>query len=41
VTWGAPGWVLMGAIFVVAGLTAPAVVRWAERTRPVGVPAIS
>lgn len=36
ITWGAPGWLVMGAVFVVAGLTMPHVVRWAERTRPVG-----
>ncbi|GAA2383348.1 MFS transporter [Catellatospora methionotrophica] len=33
VTWGAPGWLLMGAVFVVVGLLSPLVVRWAERTR--------
>ncbi|OKJ46168.1 MFS transporter [Micromonospora sp. TSRI0369] len=34
ITWGAPGWLLMGAVFVAVGLVAPAVVRWGERTRP-------
>lgn len=34
VTWGAPGWLAMGGVFVVVGLVAPRVVRWAERTRP-------
>ncbi|MBG6105236.1 hypothetical protein IW249_005650 [Micromonospora vinacea] len=34
IAWGAPGWLLMGGIFVVVGLAAPAVVRWGERTRP-------
>ncbi|MEV0456272.1 MFS transporter [Catellatospora methionotrophica] len=33
VTWGAPGWLLMGAVFGVVGLLSPLVVRWAERTR--------
>ncbi|GHJ48815.1 MFS transporter [Catellatospora sp. TT07R-123] len=36
VSWGAPGWLLMGAVFVLAGLAVPAAVRWAERTRPIG-----
>lgn len=31
--WGKPGWHVMGAIFLLAGLSAPAVVRWAESTR--------
>lgn len=31
--WGAPGWYLMGAIFLVTGLLVPSAVRWAERTR--------
>ncbi|AXO37151.1 MFS transporter [Micromonospora sp. B006] len=34
IAWGAPGWLLMGAVFVVVGLVAPAVVRWGQRTRP-------
>ncbi|MEV6517256.1 MFS transporter [Micromonospora chalcea] len=34
IAWGAPGWLLMGAVFVAVGLVAPAVVRWGERTRP-------
>lgn len=33
-TWGAPGWWAMGAVFAVVGLAIPPVVRWAERTRP-------
>jgi hypothetical protein len=33
VTWGAPGWLVMGGIFVAVGLIMPYVVRWAERTR--------
>lgn len=31
---GGPGWVILGAGFAAAGLTGPAVTRWAERTRP-------
>ncbi|MFD7134571.1 MFS transporter [Streptomyces sp. NPDC059894] len=31
--WGKPGWHVMGALFLAAGLAAPAVVRWAESTR--------
>ncbi|MEH0971453.1 MFS transporter [Micromonospora sp. CPCC 205546] len=34
IAWGAPGWLLMGGIFVAVGLAAPAVVRWSARTRP-------
>lgn len=34
ITWGAPGWWLLGGVFVAVGLVMPAVVRWAERTRP-------
>ncbi|HEY1640193.1 MAG TPA: MFS transporter [Streptosporangiaceae bacterium] len=34
ITWGVPGWLLMGAVFVAVGLAMPAVSRWAERTRP-------
>ncbi|MBB5112609.1 MFS transporter [Micromonospora echinospora] len=34
IAWGAPGWLLMGAVFVAVGLVAPAVVRWGQRTRP-------
>lgn len=33
ITWGAPGWLLLGGAFVVVGLITPIVVRWAERTR--------
>lgn len=33
ITWGTPGWLAMGAIFVLAGLAMPSVTRWAERTR--------
>ncbi|MEU3899441.1 MFS transporter [Streptomyces sp. NPDC045251] len=31
--WGKPGWHVMGALFLVAGLAVPATVRWAEATR--------
>ncbi|WP_245718698.1 MFS transporter [Micromonospora rhizosphaerae] len=34
ITWGVPGWLLLGGVFVVAGLVTPYFVRWAERTRP-------
>lgn len=34
VGWGAPGWLLMGGVFVAAGLAIPHVVRWAERVHP-------
>jgi hypothetical protein len=39
VGWGQPGWIVLGALFVVA--TAPAVpaTRWALRTRTVASPA--
>lgn len=33
VTWGVAGWLVLGAIFVAAGLAVPLVVPWAERTR--------
>jgi MFS family permease len=32
--WKGPGWLLLGGIFVAAGLAAPVTVRWAERNRP-------
>ncbi|MCZ7460339.1 MFS transporter [Streptomyces sp. WMMC940] len=31
VYWGAPGWILLGALFVAAGLATVPVVRWGER----------
>ncbi|MEV0807179.1 hypothetical protein [Micromonospora sp. NPDC050200] len=34
ITWGAPGWLLLGGVFVVTGLVMPAVARAAERSRP-------
>ncbi|MFK0294890.1 hypothetical protein ACIQU6_31065 [Streptomyces sp. NPDC090442] len=33
VTWGAPGWLLMGAVFVGSGVAMPYVVQWAGRSR--------
>ena len=33
-TFGAVGWAGLGAFFAILGLTAPAIARWAERTRP-------
>ncbi|MPY31075.1 MFS transporter [Streptomyces adustus] len=32
VYWGAPGWILLGALFVAAGLGMVPAVRWGERT---------
>ncbi|MGW2827055.1 MFS transporter [Streptomyces sp. NPDC001443] len=32
VYWGAPGWILLGALFVAAGLAMVPAVRWGERT---------
>ncbi|MEV7524403.1 MFS transporter [Streptomyces sp. NPDC091371] len=31
ITWGRPGWYVVGALFALAGLAAPAAVRWAQR----------
>ncbi|WP_223245042.1 MFS transporter [Streptomyces sp. CBMA156] len=31
--WGAPGWLAMGALFLVAGQVVPLVVKWSDRTR--------
>ncbi|MFF0742823.1 MFS transporter [Streptomyces sp. NPDC004111] len=36
ITWGWPGWYVMGALFALTGLAAPAAVRWAGRSRPAG-----
>ncbi|WP_457029566.1 MFS transporter [Kitasatospora sp. P5_F3] len=33
--WGAPGWLVMGGLFVAAGLAMPFVVRWAGRSREI------
>ncbi|MFH8383963.1 MFS transporter [Kitasatospora sp. NPDC018058] len=32
-SWGAPGWLVMGGLFVAAGLAMPFVVRWAGQSR--------
>jgi MFS family permease len=34
ISWGVPGWWVVGAMFAVTGSTVSAAVRWAERTRP-------
>ncbi|MFI6811515.1 MFS transporter [Nonomuraea sp. NPDC050328] len=34
IAWGWPGWLLFGAVFLLAGLAVPPVARWAARTRP-------
>ena len=31
ITWGRPGWYVVGALFAVTGLAAPPAVRWAQR----------
>ena len=31
ITWGRPGWYVVGALFALTGLTAPLAVRWAQR----------
>ncbi|WP_231873134.1 MULTISPECIES: MFS transporter [Kitasatospora] len=31
--WGGPGWLVMGGVFVAAGLAMPLVVRWAGKSR--------
>ncbi|MEU9944543.1 MFS transporter [Streptomyces lavendulae] len=33
ITWGRPGWYVMGALFALTGLLAPVTVRWARRHR--------
>ncbi|MFF2812041.1 MFS transporter [Streptomyces sp. NPDC058000] len=33
ITWGRPGWYVVGALFAVTGLAAPFAVRWAQRAR--------
>jgi hypothetical protein len=37
VSWGMPGWWLLGGALVIVGLAIPFVVRWAERTPPAGM----
>ncbi|MFJ5234452.1 MFS transporter [Kitasatospora sp. NPDC088391] len=34
--WGAPGWLVVGGLFVAAGAAMPFVVRWAGRSRELG-----
>lgn len=36
VVWGVPGWLLLGGIFLAAGLAMGPAVRWAERARAAG-----
>ncbi|WP_327136174.1 MFS transporter (plasmid) [Streptomyces sp. NBC_01343] len=38
ITWGRPGWYVMGALFALTGLAAPLAVRWAGRHRPAQQP---
>ncbi|MEU0301292.1 MFS transporter [Streptomyces sp. NPDC006175] len=38
VTWGVPGWLLLGGLFVAAGYAMGPAVRWAEAGRPGRVP---
>jgi hypothetical protein len=33
-TFGTAGWIGLGGFFAILGLTAPAIARWGERTRP-------
>ncbi|MEV8536604.1 MFS transporter [Streptomyces sp. NPDC051211] len=33
ITWGRPGWYVVGALFALTGLAAPLAVRWAQRHR--------
>ncbi|MFD8783406.1 MFS transporter [Kitasatospora sp. NPDC059599] len=35
VTWGTPGWLVMGGVFVAAGLAMPYVIQWAGRSREI------
>ncbi|MGW1230798.1 MFS transporter [Streptomyces sp. NPDC002530] len=34
ITWGVPGWLALGGVFVLAGLAMPYAVRWADQTHP-------
>lgn len=34
ITWGRPGWYVVGAMFLLAGLAAPVTVSWAQRHQP-------
>ncbi|EDY59295.2 MULTISPECIES: MFS transporter [Streptomyces] len=33
ITWGTPGWLVMGGVFVAVGLVMPYAIGWGERTR--------
>jgi hypothetical protein len=37
VTWGRPGWYVVGALFALTGLVVPLAVRWADRAQSVAV----
>ncbi len=39
ITWGRPGWYVVGALFALTGLAAPFAVRWAQRSRQAQVEA--
>ncbi|MFB7191550.1 MFS transporter [Streptomyces sp. NPDC056230] len=36
ITWGRPGWYVVGALFALTGLVAPLAVRWAQRHQHTG-----
>ncbi|MFJ3820917.1 MFS transporter [Streptomyces nodosus] len=36
ITWGRPGWYVVGALFTLTGLAAPSAVRWAQHRRQGG-----
>ncbi|MCX4821389.1 MFS transporter [Streptomyces sp. NBC_01142] len=36
ITWGRPGWYVVGALFTLTGLAAPCAVRWAQRQQHAG-----
>ncbi|MER6997685.1 MFS transporter [Streptomyces sp. NPDC000410] len=38
ITWGRPGWYVVGALFALTGLAAPLGVRWAQRHQHAGQP---
>ncbi|MDG4857568.1 MFS transporter [Streptomyces sp. T-3] len=38
ISWGRPGWYVMGALFAVTGLVTPYAVRWAERQQVAAEP---
>lgn len=39
ITWGTPGWLLLGGLFLAAGLAMTPAVRWAECRRATVAPA--